>query len=158
MRGKQQGILTELKPNVNASAVVQKLLEDMRAAVVARNIPKYENLSDQLAVFSRAYVTPSIPNNWQKYNLTPAETIIVELLHTKLNENVRRTSLMDAVYFYRPDDEPEIKIMDVFICKIRKKLVGSPYRIVNVWGQGYSMVEANSPRENDRFVRPRSAA
>ena len=70
MRGKQQGILTELKPNVNASAVVQKLLEDMRAAVVARNIPKYENLSDQLAVFSRAYVTPSIPNNWQKYNLT----------------------------------------------------------------------------------------
>ena len=36
-------------------------------------------------------------------------------------------------------DEPEVKIIDVFICKVRAKLlkVGSPDAIETVWGQGY---------------------
>ena len=37
-------------------------------------------------------------------------------------------------------DEPELKIIDVFICKLRKKLLaangGQPY-IETVWGRGY---------------------
>lgn len=36
-------------------------------------------------------------------------------------------------------NEPEIKIINVFICKVRAKLlkVGVPYAIETVWGQGY---------------------
>ena len=41
-------------------------------------------------------------------------------------------------------DEPEIKIIDVFICKLRKKLVaasnGKDY-IETVWGRGYVLRE-----------------
>lgn len=157
MKGKHIEVVSRL-PKPNAAAIVEKLLADMHAAVKAGNVLKYESLSDQLAVFSRAYVVPSVTNMWEKYGLTPAETVMAELLHTKLNQNVRRTSLMDALYFGCPDDEPDIKIVDVRICRIRKKIANSPYRIVNVWGHGYSMVDANSSRQNDRTVAHKSAA
>jgi two-component system cell cycle response regulator CtrA len=37
-------------------------------------------------------------------------------------------------------DEPELKIIDVFICKLRKKLAvaaGGNHYIETVWGRGY---------------------
>jgi len=157
MSGKPQRLLSAM-PEVNAFAVVEKLLADMKAAAVSGNIPRYENLSDQLAVFSRAYAIPMVENRWAEYNLTPTETIMADLLYAKLNQNVRRTSLMDAAYFSRPDEELDIKIIDVLICKIRKKLANSPYRIVNVWAFGYSMVPQESARVNERNVGPRKAA
>jgi two-component system cell cycle response regulator CtrA len=43
-------------------------------------------------------------------------------------------------------DEPELKIIDVFICKLRKKLTiatgGSSY-IETVWGRGYVLRDPN---------------
>jgi two-component system cell cycle response regulator CtrA len=45
-------------------------------------------------------------------------------------------------------DEPEMKIIDVFICKLRKKLAnasGGKDYIETVWGRGYVMRE---PSEN----------
>jgi len=43
-------------------------------------------------------------------------------------------------------DEPEMKIIDVFICKLRKKLAqaGAPNLIGTVWGRGY-MVRDPAP-------------
>ena len=42
------------------------------------------------------------------------------------------------------DDEPEAKIIDVFICKLRKKLAcasGGMDYIETVWGRGYVLRE-----------------
>ena len=41
-------------------------------------------------------------------------------------------------------DEPEMKIIDVFICKLRKKLAeaGAPNVIGTVWGRGYMVRDA----------------
>ena len=39
-------------------------------------------------------------------------------------------------------DEPELKIIDVFVCKLRKKLVqatGGEHYIETVWGRGYQL-------------------
>jgi two-component system cell cycle response regulator CtrA len=38
-------------------------------------------------------------------------------------------------------DEPEMKIIDVFICKLRKKLqvFGAGHLISTVWGRGYML-------------------
>jgi len=47
-------------------------------------------------------------------------------------------------------DEPEIKIIDVFICKLRKKLaIASNGRnhIETVWGRGYVLRELAAPDE-----------
>jgi two-component system cell cycle response regulator CtrA len=43
-------------------------------------------------------------------------------------------------------DEPEIKIIDVFICKLRKKLAnasGGKDYIETIWGRGYVLLEPN---------------
>jgi two-component system cell cycle response regulator CtrA len=43
-------------------------------------------------------------------------------------------------------DEPEMKIIDVFVCKLRKKLVqaGAGDLIGTVWGRGYMVREPSS--------------
>ncbi len=38
------------------------------------------------------------------------------------------------------DEEPEIKIVDVYVCKVRRKLSGMAIRIDTLWGQGYRLV------------------
>jgi two-component system cell cycle response regulator CtrA len=47
-------------------------------------------------------------------------------------------------------DEPELKIIDVFICKLRKKLAnassGKNY-IETVWGRGYVLREPSEVEE-----------
>lgn len=40
-------------------------------------------------------------------------------------------------------EEPEIKIIDVFVCKVRAKIKGMPIGIDTVWGRGYRLL---SPR------------
>jgi two-component system cell cycle response regulator CtrA len=45
-------------------------------------------------------------------------------------------------------DEPEVKIIDVFVCKLRKKLAnasGGKHYIETVWGRGYVMREQGEP-------------
>lgn len=47
-------------------------------------------------------------------------------------------------HLYGGMDEPELKIIDVFICKLRKKLfeaLGYDSPIETVWGRGYVMRE-----------------
>jgi two-component system cell cycle response regulator CtrA len=44
-------------------------------------------------------------------------------------------------------DEPELKIIDVFICKLRKKLsvaTGGKNYIETVWGRGYVLREPDA--------------
>ena len=47
-------------------------------------------------------------------------------------------------------DEPELKIIDVFICKLRRKLAdasGGKDYIETVWGRGYVLREPDSDQE-----------
>lgn len=50
-----------------------------------------------------------------------------------------KDSLWMALYGTRVDDGPEIKIIDVFVCKIRKKLARFGITIDTIWGQGYRL-------------------
>ena len=50
-------------------------------------------------------------------------------------------------HLYSSMDEPEIKIIDVFVCKLRKKLSeasGGVNYIETVWGRGYMLKEYES--------------
>ena len=57
-------------------------------------------------------------------------------------------------HLYGGMDEPELKIIDVFICKLRKKLAtatsGDNY-IETVWGRGYVL---RDPNEDPRLSTP----
>jgi two-component system cell cycle response regulator CtrA len=54
-------------------------------------------------------------------------------------ELLTRQHAMNALYACRVDAEPEIKIIDVFICKLRKKLKPYEIEVETVRGRGYRM-------------------
>jgi two-component system cell cycle response regulator CtrA len=51
-------------------------------------------------------------------------------------------------HLYGGRDEPELKIIDVFICKLRKKLhdVGVGHLIETMWGRGYVLRDPENIR------------
>ena len=74
--------------------------------------------------------------------LTAKEYALVELLALKKGGTVSKESFLSQVYGGM--DEPEIKIIDVFLCKIRqkiKKITGNETYIHTVWGRGYTLEE-----------------
>ncbi len=74
----------------------------------------------------------------QPIHLTGKEYGILELL--SLRKGTTLTKEMFLNHLYGGMDEPELKIIDVFVCKLRKKLAtatnGDNY-IETVWGRGY---------------------
>jgi len=81
----------------------------------------------------------------QPLHLTGKEYAMLELL--SLRKGTTLTKEMFLNHLYGGMDEPELKIIDVFICKLRKKLSaaldGKNY-IETVWGRGYVL---RDPRE-----------
>ncbi len=71
-------------------------------------------------------------------HLTGKEYQMLELL--SLRKGTTLTKEMFLNHLYGGMDEPELKIIDVFICKLRKKLAtatGDDSYIQTVWGRGY---------------------
>jgi two-component system, cell cycle response regulator CtrA len=83
-------------------------------------------------------------------HLTGKEYQMLELL--SLRKGTTLTKEMFLNHLYGGMDEPELKIIDVFICKLRKKLAeatGGDNYIETVWGRGYVLrdpVAADMPR------------
>ena len=80
----------------------------------------------------------------QRVHLTSKEYQILELL--ALRKGVMITKEMFLNHLYGGMDEPEAKIIDVFICKLRKKLAAftnGAHRLETVWGRGYLLREAD---------------
>jgi two-component system, cell cycle response regulator CtrA len=74
----------------------------------------------------------------QPLHLTGKEYGILELL--SLRKGTTLTKEMFLNHLYGGMDEPELKIIDVFICKLRKKLAAAAegkHHIETVWGRGY---------------------
>ena len=84
--------------------------------------------------------------NGARVYLTGKEYQMLELL--ALRKGTTLTKEMFLSHLYGGMDEPEMKIVDVFICKLRKKLAsasGGKDYIETIWGRGYVMRE---PSEN----------
>jgi two-component system, cell cycle response regulator CtrA len=75
-------------------------------------------------------------------HLTGREYQMLELLSLRRGTTITKEVFLS--HLYGGMDEPEIKIIDVFICKIRKKLAGASNGkdyIETVWGRGYLLRE-----------------
>ena len=87
----------------------------------------------------------------QAVHLTGKEYQMLELL--SLRKGTTLTKEMFLNHLYGGMDEPELKIIDVFICKLRKKLsqaTGGDNYIETVWGRGYVLRDpetASQPRK-----------
>jgi two-component system, cell cycle response regulator CtrA len=90
-----------------------------------------ENLSLKQALVSGGWRAPP------EFRLTGKEARLLGCLLAR--DQATKDQLMTALYDPGIDDEPEIKIIDVFVCKLRTKLrpFGIPVR--TIWGVGYAL-------------------
>ncbi len=82
--------------------------------------------------------TKTVEVDGARVHLTGKEYAMLELL--SLRKGTTLTKEMFLNHLYNGMDEPELKIIDVFICKLRKKLAtacGGDNYIETVWGRGY---------------------
>ncbi len=87
----------------------------------------------------------------RQVHLTGKEYAILELLVLRKGMVLTKEAFLN--HLYGGMDEPEMKIIDVFICKLRKKLAqaGADGLIGTVWGRGYMLRE---PSSDDARVPP----
>ena len=79
--------------------------------------------------------------------LTGKEYAILELLVLRRGMVLTKEAFLN--HLYGGMDEPEVKIIDVFVCKLRKKLAhyGADNLIGTVWGRGYMLRDQNTPSD-----------
>jgi TfoX/Sxy family transcriptional regulator of competence genes len=78
--------------------------------------------------------------------LTEKEYGIIELLSLRKGTILTKEMFLD--HLYGGTDEPELKIIDVFVCKLRKKIAeatGGHHYIETVWGRGYVLRDLAAP-------------
>lgn len=82
--------------------------------------------------------TRSVEISGRRLHVTGKEYSILELLSLRKGTTLTKEMFLD--HLYGGIDEPELKIIDVFICKLRKKIAvatGDQHYIETVWGRGY---------------------
>ena len=107
-----------------------------RPLSVARKATR--NRSSRPAILRVNLDTKTVDVHNQRVHLTGKEYQMLELL--SLRKGTTLTKEMFLNHLYGGMDEPELKIIDVFICKLRKKLqaaTGGKHYIETVWGRGY---------------------
>jgi two-component system cell cycle response regulator CtrA len=86
-------------------------------------------------------------------NLTTREYEILEFLSLRKGTILTREMFLNHLYGDR--DEPELKIIDIFVCKLRKKLAqatGGSHCIETVWGRGYVLRDPTTPPAMSRLA------
>ncbi|MDA0654479.1 MAG: response regulator transcription factor [Proteobacteria bacterium] len=81
-------------------------------------------------------------------HLTGKEYSVLELL--TLRKGTTLTKEMFLNHLYGGMDEPELKIIDVFVCKLRKKIAAAndgEHYIETVWGRGYVLRDPEAAKE-----------
>ncbi|CTQ32989.1 response regulator transcription factor CtrA [Jannaschia rubra] len=95
----------------------------------------------------------SVEVDGNSVHLTGKEYQMLELL--SLRKGTTLTKEMFLNHLYGGMDEPELKIIDVFICKLRKKLseaTGGETHIETVWGRGYVLRDPQDDARGKRLV------
>lgn len=86
-------------------------------------------------------------------HLTGKEYAMLELMALRVGSLITKEMFLN--HLYGGLDEPEMKIIDVFICKLRKKLGEHHTLVATVWGRGYVLRQGEGESEPDA---PRSFA
>lgn len=97
--------------------------------------------------------TKTVTVDGEQVHFSSKEYAVLELLALRKGITITKEMLLN--HLYGGMDEPEIKIIDVFVCKIRKKLdAAGGHRIETVWGRGYVVREEPKPAAPSPSLAP----
>nr|WP_181181030.1 helix-turn-helix domain-containing protein [Mesorhizobium sp. B2-2-4] len=100
-------------------------------------IARVDSLEAQLEAVREANSPADTLRVQRAFGLTMHECSLLLLLSD--GRPRRKEQIHSGIYSDRIDDPPEIKIIDVFICKVRKKVEPFGVVIETIWGSGYSL-------------------
>ena len=133
---------------MNPLAVAQKAPNAVGIPSPARNHQSKIRTGELVIDFETRVVTAGGMPVW----LTGKEYSILELLSLRQGVTVAKEMLLN--HLYGGKNEPELKIIDVFVCHLRKKLAqatGGEHYIATIWGRGYRLCD---PAEMPRLLHP----
>src|ERR1700685_1826235 len=113
-----------------------------RIEAVVRRSKGYSQSVITIGKFSINLDTKTVEVDGTNVPVTPKEYQVLELLALRKGATVTKDMLIN--HLYNGLDEPIVKIIDVFICKLRKKLAdasGGDNYIETIWGRGYRLIE-----------------
>ncbi|MCW4591448.1 response regulator transcription factor [Gluconacetobacter entanii] len=110
-----------------------------RMQAVIRRSKGYSEPTLQAGSLRLSLDSRDVSVNGRSVHLTGKEYMILELLLLRKGMVLTKDAFLN--HLYGGMDEPEMKIIDVFVCKLRKKLqkAGGENLITTVWGQGYML-------------------
>lgn len=140
------GALLKENANEHARDLVQSLLADLNR--IDREMTELETAQSRHLSLLGATPQHTIPAEYDICKFTKTEASLLESLYLVRRKTLTKVSIYN--YMYPTEDGPELKIVDVVMCKVRRKLrrhgdalkaAGLLVRIETVWGVGYSLVE-----------------
>ena len=131
-----------------------KLLARMKAIV--RRSKGYSQPTLRVGALQLNLENREVLVSGEPVHLTGKEYAVLELM--VLRKGIVLTKEAFLNHLYGGMDEPEVKIIDVFICKLRKKLAaaGAGEIIGTVWGRGYTV--RDQVAQTDKATAPRKPA
>ena len=96
-----------------------------------------EALRDALEAMRGALASDAGVKIIELAKLTCSERMLLGLLMRR--NRATKDQMMTMLYADRPDEEPDSKILDVMICKMRKKLSPHGVEIRTIHGAGYEL-------------------
>ena len=96
-----------------------------------------EALRDALEAMRGALASDAGVKIIELAKLTYSERMLLGLLMRR--NRATKDQMMTMLYADRPDEEPDSKILDVMICKMRKKLRPHGVEIRTIHGAGYEL-------------------
>lgn len=119
---------------------IDELLARMRAIV--RRSQGHTNSKLRLGCVELNMDSRDVRVNGARLPLSRREYAVLELLFLKQGVILTKGTFLN--HLYCGSEEPEMKTIDVIICRLRKKLAaaGVPALVDTVWGSGYILREA----------------
>lgn len=121
--------------------MVWPIHRDMLDAMVRAAIRRYGGRASNVIEVSDLtldQLTKTLYHGERRVHLTNTEYTILSLLMENAGDTVSKERILNTMYPLG-EDTVEPKIVDVFICKLRKKLDNGIDRFETIWGQGYRM-------------------
>lgn len=103
--------------------------------------------------------TGVIANNGKDVRLTDQQFRLAKFILDRYPLMASKEAIYDGVFMASNGEGPDIKIVDVLICKIRPALAEIGLVIETVWGKGYRIIEADPSQGlsiKDRSLRNRA--
>lgn len=141
LTGRTEDHIRALKAGAD-DAVLQTVAADELYAGIMAVIRRYRGYAQprlEIGNLSLCLITREVRVDGTLVRLTPREYAVLEQLVLRRGQFVSKDMLLSQLYGEL--EEPEGKIIDVFICKVRKKLerANASCTISTTWRQGWSL-------------------